>query len=67
MLSEPCDYFSPGLRPPYLKRHPPQVSHRENMDQTGRGYLTNDKVYALMQEQLAMQKNMFKMKKVIIG
>jgi hypothetical protein len=38
-----------------------------NMDQTGRGYLTNDKVYGLMQEQLKMQKSMFQMKKIIIG
>lgn len=36
-----------------------------NMDQTGRGYLTNDKVYGLMQEHLEMQKGMFKLKKVI--
>lgn len=38
-----------------------------NMDQTGRGYLTNDKVYTLMQEQLKMQRSMFQMKKAIIG
>jgi len=38
-----------------------------NLDKSGRGFLTNDKVYALMQEQLAMQKSMFKMKKIIAG
>ena len=37
------------------------------MDTTGRGYLTNDKVYALMVEQMNLQKNVFQMKKVIIG
>jgi hypothetical protein len=38
-----------------------------DLDATGRGYLTNEKVYALMQEQLNMQKSLFQMKKVIIG
>ena len=37
------------------------------LDKSGRGFLTNEKVYALMQEQLAMQKSMFQMKKVIAG
>ena len=38
-----------------------------NMDKTGRGHLTNEKVYSLMQEQLSMQKSLFQMKKVIAG
>ena len=37
------------------------------LDQTGRGFLTNDKVYQLMQEQIADQKKMFQQKKIIIG
>ena len=38
-----------------------------NMDKSGRGHLTNEKVYSLMQEQLSMQKSLFQMKKVIAG
>jgi len=38
-----------------------------NMDKSGRGHLTNEKVYNLMQEQLSMQKSLFQMKKVIAG
>ena len=37
------------------------------MDVSGRGYLTNDKVYRLMEESLRLQKDVFKMKKVIVG
>ena len=37
------------------------------MDKSGRGHLTNEKVYSLMQEQLKMQKSLFQMKKVIVG
>ncbi len=40
---------------------------QRNLDRSGRGYLTNEKVYALMQEQLALQKSMFQMKKIIWG
>jgi len=37
------------------------------MDTSGRGYLTNEKVLGLMTEQLAQQRQLFRMKKVIIG
>ena len=37
------------------------------MDGTGRGFLTNDKVYELMQEQIADQKKMFRQKRIILG
>ena len=37
------------------------------MDVSGRGYLTNEKVYKLMEESLRLQKDVFKMKKVIVG
>jgi len=37
------------------------------MDKSGRGYLTNDKVYKLMEESLRLQKDVFKMKKLIVG
>jgi len=38
-----------------------------NLDKSNRGFLTNDKVYALMQEQLSMQRSMFQMKRIIFG
>jgi len=38
-----------------------------NLDKSGRGFLTNEKVYALMTEQLAMQSKIFQFKKIIIG
>ena len=38
-----------------------------NMDKSGRGYLSNETVYKLMQEQLQMQKSLFQMKKIIAG
>ena len=38
-----------------------------NMDKSGRGYLSNETVYKLMQEQLQMQKSLFQMKKIIVG
>ena len=38
-----------------------------NLDISGRGYLTNEKVYGLMTEQLAMQSKIFQFKKIIIG
>ena len=38
-----------------------------NLDKSGRGYLTNEKVYGLMTEQLAMQSKIFQFKKIIIG
>lgn len=37
------------------------------LDETGRGYLTNEKVYELMNDHLKMQKDMFRFKKVLIG
>lgn len=37
------------------------------MDTSGRGYLTNDKVYALMQEHVQTQRKLFQFKKIIIG
>jgi hypothetical protein len=43
------------------------ISTVRNLDSTGRGYLTNDKVYALMNEQIKLQKDVFQMKKIIIG
>ena len=43
------------------------VIKQRKLDKSGRGYLTNDKVYAMMQEQLKMQKEMFKFKKIIFG
>jgi len=36
-----------------------------DMDKSGRGYLTNEKVYALMQEQLATQKQLFRVKRIM--
>lgn len=36
-----------------------------DMDQSGRGYLTNDKVYALMIEQLETQKQLFRVKRIM--
>ena len=38
-----------------------------NLDKSGRGFLTNEKVYAMMTEQLAMQSKIFQFKKIIIG
>jgi hypothetical protein len=38
-----------------------------NLDKSGRGLLTNEKVYALMQEQLLMQRSVFQMKRIIFG
>lgn len=38
-----------------------------NLDTTGRGYLTNDKVYELMNDHLKMQKDLFRFKKIVIG
>jgi hypothetical protein len=38
-----------------------------NLDKCGRGFLMNDKVYVMMQEQMEMQKSMFQMKKIICG
>jgi hypothetical protein len=36
-----------------------------NMDQSGRGYLTNDKVYKLMEKQLETQRQLFRTKRVM--
>ena len=38
-----------------------------NMDASGRGYLTNEKVYKLMQEHVQTQRQLFQFKKIIIG
>jgi hypothetical protein len=38
-----------------------------NLDDTGRGYLTNEKVYQLMNDHLKIQKDLFRFKKVVIG
>jgi hypothetical protein len=38
-----------------------------NLDSSGRGHLTNDSVYKLMQEQMAQQRQLFKFKKIMIG
>ncbi len=38
-----------------------------HMDTSGRGYLTNDKVYKLMQEHVQTQRKLFQLKKIIIG
>ena len=38
-----------------------------DMDQTGRGYLSNEKVYGLIQEQFKLQKQKFNLKRVVIG
>ncbi len=37
-----------------------------NMDTSSRGYLTNDKVYELMQQNFQMQRDLFKFRNVII-
>lgn len=37
------------------------------MDKSGRGFLKNEEVYGMMKDQLQMQKDLFKMKKVIAG
>lgn len=37
------------------------------MDSSGRGYLTNEKVYKLMQEHVQTQRKLFQFKKVIIS
>lgn len=36
-----------------------------NLDKSGRGFLTNDKVYKLMREQLATQAKLFQAKRII--
>lgn len=38
-----------------------------NMDKSGKGFITNDKVYELMKHQTEMQKQIFNMKKLTIG
>jgi len=38
-----------------------------DMDKSGRGFLKNEEVYGMMKDQLQMQKDLFKMKKVIAG
>lgn len=38
-----------------------------DMDKSGRGFLSNDKVYKILQEQMALQQQMFNMKRIIIG
>jgi len=38
-----------------------------DLDKSGRGFLTNEEVYALMVKQLAMQSKVFQFKKIIIG
>ncbi len=38
-----------------------------DMDKTGRGCLTNDKIHDLMTEHLHTQRELFKVKKIIIG
>ena len=38
-----------------------------NLDKSGRGFLKTDEVYSMMNDHLKMQKDMFKMKKVISG
>ena len=38
-----------------------------NLDTSGRGHLTNDKVFELMTEHFDDQRQLFKMKKVLIG
>ena len=35
------------------------------MDKSGRGYLTNDKVYKMIQEQLETQKQLFQVKRIM--
>lgn len=37
------------------------------MDTSGRGYLTNEKVFGLMQDQMEQQRQLFKFKKIMIG
>lgn len=36
-----------------------------DMDQSGRGYLTNDKVYKMMQDQIEVQKQLFRVKRIM--
>ena len=36
------------------------------MDKSNRGYLTNDKVYQLMKEQIEIQKQLFRVKRVVL-
>ena len=38
-----------------------------NLDTSGLGHLTNDKVFKLMTEHFDDQRQLFKMKKVLIG
>ncbi|KAL7460568.1 hypothetical protein ACHAXS_001014 [Conticribra weissflogii] len=38
-----------------------------DMDKTGRGYLTNEKIHDLMTEHLDTQRELFKVKKIVIG
>jgi len=38
-----------------------------DLDTSGRGHLTNDKVFELMTEHFDNQRQLFKMKKVLIG
>ena len=37
------------------------------MDQSNRGFLKNEEVYKMMVDQLQMQKDLFKTKKVVAG
>ena len=36
-----------------------------NMDKSNRGYLTNDKVYTMMQAQLEVQKQLFRTRRIM--
>lgn len=38
-----------------------------NMDKSGRGFITNEKVYGLMQEHMKTQRDVFKWKKIVVG
>lgn len=38
-----------------------------DLDDTGLGHISNEKVYHIMEQQLALQKQMFNMKRIVIG
>ena len=65
-------YDAPDVR--CFAHHPrpparPSINYNtvRDMDKSGRGFLKNEEVYGMKKDQLQMQKDLFKMKKVIAG
>ena len=57
--------------PPYIYHIIISIDEAElamrNLDKSGRGFLTNDKVFKLMTQQMEQQKQLFRFKKIMIG